>query len=133
MGGGPLPDRKLRFRTGKYPGSERSLGADAGREFLIRVVCGGKTSPQALDDLSQGLAQAVERGQDALVVLEDLGLLEDSIVAFMRGLSQVVQGYPRTVTFWESSGYTEAFLSVIEGQSPPETPDPDGTSPENPS
>ena len=110
----PLPGGKVRVRTGTYPGA----GTRSSGEFLIRIVCGGKTSPQALADLSRGLALAVERKQDALVVLEDLGLLEDSIVAFMRGLAGIVQGYPRTVTFWEASGYTEAFLSVIEGQNP---------------
>ena len=31
-----------------------------------------------------------------------------------KGISRIVFGYPRTVSCWEASGYTEAFLSVID-------------------
>jgi hypothetical protein len=51
-------------------------------------------------------------------VLEDLGWLEDSVVAFIKGLSRMLVDYPGPVTFWESSGYTEAFLSAMERQPP---------------
>jgi hypothetical protein len=47
-------------------------------------------------------------------VLEDLGQLRDSVATLIKGLTRLLVGYPRTVTFWEASGYTEAFLSVME-------------------
>jgi hypothetical protein len=51
-----------------------------------------------------------------LIVLEDLGLLRDSVAALIKGLCRHLVGYSRAVTFWESSGYTEAFLNVMEQQ-----------------
>ena len=46
-------------------------------------------------------------------MLEELGRLQDSVAAFIKGLSRMLVGYPRAVTLWESSGYTVAFLSVM--------------------
>jgi hypothetical protein len=90
-----------------------------GSEMRIDVACAGKSSAKALEELERGLNEAAANGRDPLVVLEDLGRLQDSIVAFMKGLSRMLVGYPRAVTFWESSGYTEAFLSVMEQPHPP--------------
>ena len=96
------------------------------QELQIRIACGGKSSAEALEELQRGLTDAAEVGRDPLVVLEDLGRLEDSVVAFIKGLSRMLLGYPRAVTFWETSGYTEAFLSVMElqghGKSEPTPP-----------
>jgi len=72
-----------------------------------------------LDELAHALAEAESRRLDPLIVLEDLAALQDSITSLMKGLSRLLVGYPRTVTFWESSGYTEAFLSVMERRMPP--------------
>ena len=83
-------------------------------ELQIRIACSGKTAAQALLDLRRGLADAASVGREPLVVLEELGRLQDSVVAFIKGLSRILVDYPGTVTFWESSGYTEAFLSVME-------------------
>jgi hypothetical protein len=91
--------------------------ADAG-EFQIRIACAGKTASQALEELRQGLADAAAAGRHPLVVLEELGRLQDSVVAFIKGLSRMLVDYPGPVTFWESSGYTEAFLSVMEQRRP---------------
>ena len=88
-------------------------------EMRIHVACAGKSSAKALGELERGLNDAAASGRDPLVVLEDLGRLQDSVVAFMKGLSRMLVGYPRAVTFWESSGYTEAFLSVMEQSRPP--------------
>ena len=85
----------------------------------ITVECAGQSSATALEELERGLSEAAANGRDPLVVLEDLGRLQDSVVAFMKGLSRMLVGYPRAVTFWESSGYTEAFLSVLEQPRPP--------------
>ena len=85
-------------------------------ELQIRISCGGKSSGAALQELQRGLTDAADAGRDPLVVLEDLGRLQDSVVAFIKGLSRMLLGYPRAVTFWETSGYTEAFLSVMEFQ-----------------
>ena len=88
-------------------------------EMRIHIACAGKSSAKALGELERGLNDAAASGRDPLVVLEDLGRLQDSVVAFMKGLSRMLVGYPRAVTFWESSGYTEAFLSVMEQSRPP--------------
>ena len=39
-----------------------------------------------------------------------------------RRISRRLVDYPRNVTFWEASGFTEAFLSVMEFE--PEDPKP---------
>jgi hypothetical protein len=83
-------------------------------ELQVRISCGGKGAAQALEELRRGLVDAEGAGRDPLVVLEELGRLEDSVVTFIKGLSRMLVGYPRAVTFWESSGYSEAFLSVME-------------------
>jgi len=70
-------------------------------------------------DLSCALAEAEARQLDPLIVLEDLGMLQDSVTTLIKGLSRVIASYPRTVTFWEASGLTEAFLSVMERETPP--------------
>jgi hypothetical protein len=85
-------------------------------ELQIRIACAGKTADQALSALQTGLDEAEIQNRDPLIVLEDLGKLRDSVMTLIKGLSRLLVGYPRTVTFWESTGYTEAFLSVLEGQ-----------------
>lgn len=86
------------------------------QEVQIRIACAGRSSTEVLEELRGGLADAALHRQDPLIVLEDLGRLEDSVVAFIKGLSRMLVGYPRDVHFWETSGYTEAFLSVMEMQ-----------------
>src|SRR5687767_1990210 len=90
-------------------------GIDPG-ELQIRIACNGKSAADALEEFRRGLADAVAVGRHPLVVLEELGRLQDSVVTFVKGLSRMLVDYPGTVTFWESSGYTEAFLSVMEHQ-----------------
>jgi hypothetical protein len=89
-----------------------------GLELQIRIPCAGRTSSEALEELHRGLTEAAAAGRDPLVVLEDLGRLQDSVVAFIKGLSRMLVGYPRSVTFWESSGLTEAFLSAMDRPAP---------------
>ena len=89
------------------------------QELQTRIACKGRTAPAVLDELAHALAEAESRRLDPLIVLEDLAALQDSITSLMKGLSRLLVGYPRTVTFWESSGYTEAFLSVMERRMPP--------------
>jgi len=88
--------------------------SDAEQEVQIRIACAGKRAAEALEELRRGLDDAAAAGLDPLVVLEELGRLQDSVAVFIKGLSRMLVGYPRAVTFWESSGYTEAFLSVME-------------------
>jgi len=83
-------------------------------ELQIRIACTGKSAADALEELRRGLADGVALGRHPLVVLEDLGKLQDSVVTFVKGLSRMLVDYPGSVTFWETSGYTEAFLSVME-------------------
>jgi len=107
---------KMRPRPGE---SKRGQPlADTG-ELQIRIACTRKTAAQALEELRRGLADAVATGRHPLVVLEELGRLQDSVVTFVKGLSRMLVEYPGPVTFWESSGYTEAFISVMGQQRPP--------------
>jgi hypothetical protein len=91
------------------------------RELQIRIPCAGRSADQALSELQKGLDEAEIQNRDPLIVLEDLALLRDSVMALIKGLSRLLVGYPRTVTFWEASGYTEAFLSVMEKEPPRES------------
>jgi len=86
-------------------------------EFQIRIACEGKSAGEVIGELRRGLADAAAAGRPPLVVLEELGRLQDSVVSFIKGLSRMLVDYPGPVTFWESSGYTEAFLSVMEQRS----------------
>jgi hypothetical protein len=101
---------------GKLERAARPVGAV--QELQVRVACAGRTADQVLSELQRGLDEAEIQNRDPLIVLEDLALLRDSIMGLMKGLARQLVGYPRTVAFWESSGYTEAFLSVMEKDSP---------------
>ncbi|HEX7899005.1 MAG TPA: hypothetical protein VF950_14675 [Planctomycetota bacterium] len=83
-------------------------------EVQIRIPCAGRKADAVLADLIRGLTEAHVQGRDPLVVLEDLGLLQDSVMTLIKGISRGLVDYPRNVTFWEASGFTEAFLSVME-------------------
>lgn len=114
------------FKRSVHPeGSGSPQGSAQPREFQVRVGCKGRAAAQVLEDLARGLAEAGAKDLDPLLVLEDLGLLADSVTMLIKGLCRLLVGYPRTVTFWESSGFTEAFMSVMDAQaSPGEKPPP---------
>lgn len=91
-------------------------------EVQIRIPCAGRKADAVLADLVRGLSEAHVQGRDPLIVLEDLALLQDSVMTLIKGISRALVDYPRTVAFWEASGFTEAFLSVMEaapGDPPP--------------
>ena len=88
-------------------------------ELQLRIPCGGRTSAQVLDDVERGLADALTQDRDPLLVLEDLGRLQDSIMTLVKGLSRLVYKYPRPVACWESAGYAEAFLSIMDAADRP--------------
>jgi hypothetical protein len=108
-------ERKFR-RVGRPGEAEPPPGSHQAQEIQIRVSCKGRKADEVLDDLGRGLADAGAKSLDPLIVLNDLGLLEDSIMTLIKGLSRLLVGYPRTVTFWEASGFTEAFLTVMDAQ-----------------
>ncbi len=113
------------FRRSVHPeGSGAPPGPSRAGEFQIQVPCKGRSAAEVLDALARGLTEAGAKELDPLIVLEDLGLLADSVTLLIKGLCRLLVGYPRTVTFWESSGYTEAFMSVMDGQTGPGTPPP---------
>src|SRR5438309_8403411 len=105
--------RNIMARTGSGKSKGRQPPVEL-PELQVRISCGGKGAAQALEELRLGLTNAASAGRDPLVVLEDLGRLGDSVATFIKGLCRMLVGYPRAVTFWESSGYSEAFLSVME-------------------
>jgi hypothetical protein len=90
-------------------------------ELQVRIVCAGRSSAWVLEEMSTGLRYALEQGRDPLIVLEDLALLNDSVSTLLKGICKMLVGYPKTVTFWESSGYTEAFMSAMEAPGAPES------------
>jgi hypothetical protein len=106
----PVPDTKKYWKLNQTPRS----GTDRLKELQTRIACKGKTASEVLDEMSRALSEAEARQMDPLIVLEDLAQVQDSVATLIKGLSRLVVGYPRTVTFWESSGYTEAFLSAME-------------------
>ncbi len=104
-------------RRPREPGTPET-GSRPPAEFQVRISCRGRNADAVLDDLGHALADGEARTQDPLIVLEDLGQLADSIMTLMKGVSRRLVNYPRTVTFWESSGYAEAFLSAMEPRPP---------------
>ena len=84
-------------------------------EIQTRIACRGKSAPEALERIRHALGEAEARDADPLIVLEDLGQLRDSVATLIKAISRLLVGYRRTVTFWESSGSTAAFLSVMAG------------------
>ena len=106
---------KRQLDAGSQADRSKSASPPIGpHELQYRIPCRGRSSGQVLDDVARALAEAEAKDRDPLLVLEDLGLLEDSIASLIKGISRIVFGYPRTVSCWEASGYTEAFLSVID-------------------
>lgn len=95
-------------------GLDQTASASPAAELQLRIPCAGRTSTQVLEDISIGLTDALAKQQDPLLVLEDLGRLQDSVMALIKGLSRLVYKYPRPVACWESSGLAEAFLSVMD-------------------
>ena len=105
-----MPDTRKYWKLNNPP----NTGAARAPELQTRIACKGKTASDVLDEMSRALSEAEARNMDPLIVLEELGQIQDSVATLIKGLSRLVVGYPRTVTFWEASGYTEAFLSAME-------------------
>jgi hypothetical protein len=105
-----VPDTKKYWKLNQPP----NAGSARAPEIQTRIACKGKSASDVLDEMSRALSEAEARQVDPLIVLEDLGQIQDSVATLIKGLSRLVVGYPRTVSFWESSGYTEAFLSAME-------------------
>ena len=110
--------------TEKRPDSAGSVRPAAPRgpsatELQVRIVCAGRSSAWVLEELGNGLRHALEQGLDPLVILEDLALLKDSVSTLLKGICKMLVGYPKTVTLWESSGYTEAFMTAMEAPGAP--------------
>ena len=111
------------FKRSAHPeGPGAPQGTPEAKEIQVQVFCKGRSASQVLDDLARGLSEAGAKGLDPLIVLEDLGLLADSVTVLIKGLCRLLVGFPRKVTFWESSGYTEAFMSVMDAQEKPPPP-----------
>ena len=115
-----MPETR-RFQKPSEPAAKK---ADDAVELQVRIACKGRRVGPVIDNLVAALAEAESRNVDLLIVLEDLGQLADSVSTLIKGLSRLLVGYPRTVTFWEASGLTEAFLSAME-PSPPKPASPE--------
>ena len=96
----------------------------ASTELQVRIVCAGRSVDWVLEEVHKGLRQALIENRDPLIVLEDLVLLKDSVSNLLKSLCRELVGYPRTVSFWESSGITEAFMSAMEAPPGPDGPPP---------
>lgn len=103
-----MPDTKMYRRSSDGSCSDQT-------EIQRRIPCQGKSAQTVLEEIREALTVAEMRDADPLIVLENLGQLQDSVTTLIKSISRLLVGYPRSVTFWESSGYTEAFLAVMEG------------------
>jgi len=105
-------------QTKRYPRPEddhlESGSSGQAIEIQTRIACRGRSAQEVLEELRQALTEAETCNANPLIVLEDLGHLQDSVATLIKAISRLLVGYRRTVTFWKSSGYTEAFLSVME-------------------
>jgi hypothetical protein len=106
-------------QPGSHPTPPPSSRAAGKGELQVRIVCAGKTAPAVLEELTNGLGGALLEGRDPLIVLEDVVLLRDSVTSLIKGICKALVGYPRTVTFWESSGLTEAFMTAMDAPATP--------------
>lgn len=104
-----MPDTK-RFVKPEATGTP----APAPTEHQARVACKGRTAADVIAEVNQALLEAERKNLEPLIVLQDLGQLADSVTTLIKAISRLLVGYPKTVTFWEASGYTEAFLSAME-------------------
>jgi hypothetical protein len=104
-----VPDTK-RFVKPEATGS----ASPAPTELQTRIPCTGRSAADVIAELNQALLDAERKNLEPLIVLQDLGKLADSVTTLIKAISRLLVGYPRTVTFWEESGYTEAFLSAME-------------------
>ena len=113
-----VPD--TRFRKQKHSVTRRDPASDppTALELQSRIPCPGKTAAQVLDEVKLALSEAEARNLNPLIVLEDLGRLADSVATLIKGLCRILVGYPRAVSFWETSGYSEAIFNVMELQDP---------------
>ena len=102
--------------TKRYTASLESQPLRHPAEIQSRIACEGKSAAVVLEQIRRDLHTADCYNADPLIVLENLGHLQDSVTTLIKGVSRLLVGYGRKVTFWESSGYTEAFLSVMEGR-----------------
>jgi hypothetical protein len=116
--------KRYRIPSGEAPETNPQEDPGGALELQFRISCKGRNLGEVFDELVRSLAEAESRSADPLIVLEDLGALAGSITSLMKGLSHLLVGYPRTVTFWESSGFAEAFLSAMEPRQG-SSPDPD--------
>ncbi len=93
-------------------------------ELQVRIVCAGRSVDWVLEEFHKGLRQAMLENRDPLIILEDLVLLKDSVSNLLKSICREIVGYPRTVSFWESSGITEAFMTAMETPPAPDAPPP---------
>ncbi|HEV3027043.1 MAG TPA: hypothetical protein VG457_05680 [Planctomycetota bacterium] len=113
--------KRYRVHSARSPDKNPPPDSGGPGELQFRIVCKGKSIGEVLDALVRSLSEAESQNRDPLIVLEDLGSLAGSLTSLIKGLSRLLVGYPRMVTLWESSGFTEAFLSAME---PPRSPRP---------
>jgi hypothetical protein len=93
---------------------EAGAGTPGSAELQVRIACRGKSAADVIAELGKALLEAERSNLDPLIVLQDLGQINDSITTLIKAISRLLAGYSRTVTFWEESGYTETFLSAME-------------------
>jgi len=103
---------------------KQTLRPDPPRSFKSASSAPDAASTGVLEELHKGLRQALVENRDPLIILEDLVLLKDSVSNLLKSLCREIVGYPRTVSFWETSGITEAFMSAMDAPPAPGNPPP---------
>lgn len=96
--------------TAPSPDTDRRQGPPS--VLNIRVECARRTAEEVLAEIETSLKQASERREEAAIVLVEVGLIADSVSAFLKGLARLLPRHPGLVRLSDPSGYANAFLDL---------------------
>ena len=86
-------------------------------ELRTRIDCRDRTAREALATLLPICLEAHVRGRRPVVIVHNLELLPDSVSRLLKGLERLADELDARIVLEDSSGLTEAFHTVMCGQS----------------
>lgn len=100
----------------------RALGARTGGEsekvVEVRMDCAGKSAGMVLAEIIPACrAAAREKGVRALIVLDNVRMLEDSLARLMKDLARAAVWLNLPIELRDASGCVNAFLEAMEERS----------------
>src|SRR5438552_4739155 len=96
-------------------GCVRSEGA--GKEFQIRVDCRELNAREVLFQVVPHCLKARTEGERAVIVVENLDLLSDSVTRLLKAFDRLSDDFPAQITLADSSGLGSAFLTALSRRS----------------